>query len=121
MVLDGAKRRCGVPTGIRTRVLALKGPRPRPLDDGDARDGATKDTTVDRRQPTVWILFWGGCERRAHSPTPRRLGMAVLTAPLVGVDLQPSSHREAPSITKTPKLDGSDFDLLQQDAYGGDW
>ncbi len=25
----------GVPSGIRTRVLALKGPRPRPLDDGD--------------------------------------------------------------------------------------
>ncbi len=25
----------GVPDGIRTRVLALKGPRPRPLDDGD--------------------------------------------------------------------------------------
>ncbi len=28
--------RVGVPNGIRTRVLALKGPRPRPLDDGDA-------------------------------------------------------------------------------------
>jgi site-specific DNA recombinase len=27
---------CGVPTGIRTRVSALKGPRPRPLDDGDS-------------------------------------------------------------------------------------
>ena len=26
-----------VPNGIRTRVLALKGPRPRPLDDGDGR------------------------------------------------------------------------------------
>ena len=26
-----------VPIGIRTRVLALKGPRPRPLDDGDLR------------------------------------------------------------------------------------
>ena len=26
----------GVPNGIRTHVLALKGPRPRPLDDGDA-------------------------------------------------------------------------------------
>ncbi len=26
-----------VPNGIRTRVLALKGPRPRPLDDGDTR------------------------------------------------------------------------------------
>ena len=27
---------CGVPDGIRTRVLALKGPRPGPLDDGDS-------------------------------------------------------------------------------------
>ncbi|MCU1381328.1 MAG: Integrase catalytic region, partial [Acidobacteria bacterium] len=27
----------GVPSGIRTRVLALKGPRPRPLDDGDTQ------------------------------------------------------------------------------------
>ena len=30
----------GVPNGIRTRVLALKGPRPRPLDDGDAEGEA---------------------------------------------------------------------------------
>ena len=29
---------CGVPSGIRTRVLALKGPRPRPLDDGDWKE-----------------------------------------------------------------------------------
>ncbi len=29
--------RCGVPNGIRTRVLALKGPRPGPLDDGDRK------------------------------------------------------------------------------------
>ena len=28
--------RIGVPNGIRTRVLALKGLDPRPLDDGDA-------------------------------------------------------------------------------------
>ena len=28
----------GVPSGIRTRVLALKGPRPRPLDDGDWKE-----------------------------------------------------------------------------------
>jgi hypothetical protein len=27
-----------VPTGIRTRVSALKGPRPRPLDDGDVEE-----------------------------------------------------------------------------------
>jgi hypothetical protein len=30
------RAKAGVPNGIRTRVLALKGPRPRPLDDGDA-------------------------------------------------------------------------------------
>ena len=38
-VLDGLVARVtsrGVPTGIRTRVSALKGPRPRPLDDGDS-------------------------------------------------------------------------------------
>jgi hypothetical protein len=31
----GLTRNDGVPSGIRTRVLALKGPRPGPLDDGD--------------------------------------------------------------------------------------
>src|SRR5262245_66353234 len=31
-------KRDGVPTGIRTRVSALKGPRPRPLDDGDSME-----------------------------------------------------------------------------------
>jgi hypothetical protein len=36
-IADVSITRCGVPTGIRTRVLALKGPRPRPLDDGDVR------------------------------------------------------------------------------------
>src|SRR5438094_3254390 len=35
----------GVPNGIRTRVLALKGPRPGPLDDGDAPDGTQNCTT----------------------------------------------------------------------------
>lgn len=43
------------------------------------------------------------------SVSTRRLAVAVLTASLVGVGLQASSHREAPGITKTPKLDGSDF------------
>ncbi len=37
--------KAGVPTGIRTRVLALKGPRPRPLDDGDPR-GRSNQTTL---------------------------------------------------------------------------
>ncbi len=27
-------KKCGGPNGSRTRVLALRGPRPRPLDDG---------------------------------------------------------------------------------------
>jgi hypothetical protein len=34
-IVDDSITRCGVPNGIRTRVLALKGPRPRPLDDRD--------------------------------------------------------------------------------------
>ncbi len=33
---ERGRRKCGVPNGIRTRVLALKGPRPGPLDDGDS-------------------------------------------------------------------------------------
>ena len=41
----------GVPNGIRTRVLALKGPRPRPLDDGDSRTGTQNDTTTGRATP----------------------------------------------------------------------
>jgi hypothetical protein len=37
-LLEGlAPTKFGVPNGIRTRVLALKGPRPGPLDDGDGR------------------------------------------------------------------------------------
>jgi hypothetical protein len=34
-VVDTPVTMDGVPNGIRTRVLALKGPRPGPLDDGD--------------------------------------------------------------------------------------
>ena len=34
--LENSHKSVGVPDGIRTRVLALKGPRPRPLDDGDS-------------------------------------------------------------------------------------
>ena len=39
----------GVPNGIRTRVLALKGPRPRPLDDGDARVPQKHEIITRRR------------------------------------------------------------------------
>ena len=39
--------RFGVPNGIRTRVLALKGLRPRPLDDGDGQGGLA-------REPRAW-------------------------------------------------------------------
>src|SRR6516162_8253113 len=39
-----------VPNGIRTRVLALKGPRPGPLDDGDAQVRTSDDTTSCARE-----------------------------------------------------------------------
>jgi hypothetical protein len=43
----------GVPTGIRTRVSALKGPRPRPLDDGDSRTVAVDTVRVDHKHPIL--------------------------------------------------------------------
>ena len=50
----------GVPTGIRTRVSALKGPRPRPLDDGDLQRVAVGAPVRRRKHPIlarlgVWI------------------------------------------------------------------
>jgi hypothetical protein len=42
-ILPALTRRGYVPNGIRTRVLALKGPRPGPLDDGDL-DGERPNT-----------------------------------------------------------------------------
>ena len=45
------RKRDGVPTGIRTRVSALKGPRPRPLDDGDLRGKAVGRPA--RRLPNI--------------------------------------------------------------------
>src|SRR5262249_47149149 len=45
----------GVPTGIRTRVPALKGPRPRPLDDGDARGDPINDIRCSRQRRTSQI------------------------------------------------------------------
>ena len=66
------------------------------------------------------------------------LGLALLVAASLGVALHASSHREAPFITKTPKVDGTDFYMFRsyeagragfvtlianylplQDAYGG--
>ena len=51
---EKAEERFGVPTGIRTRVSALKGPRPRPLDDGDvmmacAAVAASRSSRSERR------------------------------------------------------------------------
>ncbi len=44
MRMLGHREESGVPNGIRTRVLALKGPYPGPLDDGD-------DLSLIRRHP----------------------------------------------------------------------
>jgi Domain of unknown function (DUF4331) len=41
------------------------------------------------------------------------LGLALLVAASLGVALHASSHREAPGITKTPKLDGTDFYMFR--------
>src|SRR5688572_33062867 len=44
--------KCGVPTGIRTRVSALKGPRPRPLDDGDYRNSTGSGPANEPGRPS---------------------------------------------------------------------
>ena len=52
------------PTGIRTPVLALKGPRPGPLDDGGASgrivpEKKRKKEKRERREADAWLK---GCE-----------------------------------------------------------
>ena len=45
--------------------------------------------------------------------TGRRGALAVLTLALAGAALHASSHREAPGITKSPKVDGTDFYMFR--------
>ena len=40
-------------------------------------------------------------------------GAVVLAAVVAGITIQGSSHREAPGITKTPKVDGTDFYMFR--------
>ena len=64
----------GVPNGIRTRVLALKGPRPGPLDDGDVLEGTSHDTTkltpADLAVPVLTVAS-DAVAQRTSSPGPR--------------------------------------------------
>src|SRR5947207_2330381 len=48
IITQQAGGKFGVPNGIRTRVLALKGPRPGPLDDGDPRGKPDECSMVNR-------------------------------------------------------------------------
>src|SRR5262245_17875314 len=43
----------------------------------------------------------------------KRAGAAVVIAALAGLVADASSHREAPGITKTPKVDGTDFYMFR--------
>ena len=51
IVWERAKREIGVPNGIRTRVAALKGLNPRPLDDGDVRESRVGNYTRRGARP----------------------------------------------------------------------
>ena len=57
--------RVGVPNGSRTRVSALKGPRPWPLDDGDAQQATPKFTIGPRRAPNARLAR--RATRRTHA------------------------------------------------------
>ena len=47
------------------------------------------------------------------SRTTRRIATAAAIAAFACVALQGSSHREAPGITKTPKVDATDFYMFR--------
>jgi hypothetical protein len=49
MVFHAVFLRNGVPSGIRTRVIAVKGQRPRPLDDGDEVFFYSKEWSLESR------------------------------------------------------------------------
>src|SRR6202012_1742865 len=75
----------GVPTGIRTPVLTVKGWCPRPLDDGDNRSkqsivsrksgGARRDRTADllHAMQALSQLSYGPTWRRGTLPDARQL------------------------------------------------
>ncbi len=74
----------GVPTGIRTPVLTVKGWCPRPLDDGDASLQSTKQKTGGaRRDRTADLLHaMQALSQLSYGPTWRR-GTLPDTDPLV--------------------------------------
>ena len=47
------------------------------------------------------------------SPNLKRMGLAVAVAAMASIGIQASSHREAPGITKSPKVDGTDFYMFR--------
>ena len=47
------------------------------------------------------------------SATLKRIAMGVVAAAVAGAAVQASSHREAPGITKSPKVDGTDFYMFR--------
>jgi hypothetical protein len=47
------------------------------------------------------------------SAVSKRLGLALAVAALAGMGVHASSHREAPGITKSPKVDGTDFYMFR--------
>ena len=50
-------KQTGDPTGIRTPVTAVKGRRPRPLDDGDLQTLKQNDSRPAHRELSWYILF----------------------------------------------------------------
>src|SRR2546426_1341235 len=55
---------------------------------------------------------WGGQAMSMHRPTPL-LGLVAMVVVLATVLAYASSHREAPLITETPKVDGTDFYMFR--------
>lgn len=72
----------------------------------------------DARADIVFNRIWPRCGLEGFVSILKRGGMAILTSAsilglLAGAPAVASSHREAPGVTKMPKVDGTDFYMFR--------
>ncbi len=71
----------GVPDGNRTRVAAVKGRCPRPLDDGDAKPGGAAHHFISKPIAKAKIPLLGRCPNTSSAPAaaaPGKLEKRIL-------------------------------------------
>ena len=94
--VERQKYESGVPSGIRTRVLALKGPRPGPLDDGDNDTGERSRLAPEHLIITAPDRFTKPHLPRARSVTPSPVAECIPKPLADATQAHPALLGEAP-------------------------